>query len=196
MGSLIEATPESWMDALLVGGFIKRRTGETRDVIETYQYALREWPTCRPGQEWIAQNAMVSVRTVKNVLRMLKAAGLIRVVPSKPTQAVDGQWSRKTNRYYVTIRGCSKQAFKSKDLLAMKKRRHRERCAAAKKRYLTEGQITAPITPLRVINRTAETVEVSRPVDISLSQEEMAASAAVLEAVKQQLRLRNRPRGK
>lgn len=191
MGSLIEATPESWMDTLFAQGLIERYSGATRSVIESYQYYLKEYSDCFPSQERIAINACVGVRTVRNVLQMLKKAGLITVHTSRAEQALDGTWSRSTNRYFVTERGTRFQSCTGKALKRARKARHQRACAAARKRYSTERQIGASRTPLKGSYRPAETVKVSRPVEISLTHEEKAASAAVLEAIKQQIRSRN-----
>ena len=191
MESLIDATPESWMDTLFAHGFIERYSGATRSVCESYQYYLQLWPDCFPSQERIAKNACVSVRTVRNVLRMLKKAGLISVKASRAKQAPDGTWSRSTNRYFVTKRGTKRTSCNGNSLQRARKARHQRACAAARKRYSTERQIAASKPLLKGSNRPAETVEVSRPVDISLTHEEKAASAAVLENLKRSLRLRN-----
>ena len=188
MGSLIEATPESWMDTLFALGLIERYSGATRDVIESYQYALTAWKDCHPSQQWVAQNAGVSVRTVRNVLQMLKKAGLISVKVSRATQASDGTWSRKTNSYFITERGARRQSCRGSDIRRARQARHRRACAAARKRYSTERQVTASGTPSKGSYRPVETVEVSRPLEISLTKSERAASAAQLERIKQHLR--------
>ena len=185
METLIDATPESWMDTLFTAGLIQRYSNATRNVIESYQYYLRTYPDCFPSQQRIAKNAMVSVRTVKTVLKLLQKAGLITVKASKAIQQPDGTWKRSTNRYFVTERGARRVSCRKQDLLKARKRQHRARCAAARKRYSTEVQVSAPRTPLKGSNRPAETVQVSQPVDKPLSKIQKRASFEAMLRVKQ-----------